>query len=243
VRATVATDTMPAMSGRAPFRLILACVVGFVALELVAMRLYPGGTFWDRTTRGARFWQNFVCDLESPVALDGERNDLGARCAQVAMLLMVIAFAPFWWTLPRLFARLRHLGSAVRALGLASLAGIVGVTLMPSSRFGAWHGVMVIVAGAPGLTATGLGVAGLARAESRPRIAAALGAAMLAFALLDFALYTRTMVYGGPGPVLLPIAQKLALLLLLAWMLVVAWRAAHPMLSPTPCPRASRTMR
>jgi hypothetical protein len=243
MRGPVGPDTMRAMRSRAPSLLILGCVVGFVALELIAMRLYPGGTFWDRTTRGARFWQNFVCDLESPVALNGEPNDLGARCAQVAMLLMVIGFAPFWWVLPRLFARLRHLGNAVRALGLASLAGIVGVTLMPSSRFGAWHGVMVIVAGVPGLSATGLAVAGLARAESRPRIAAAIGAAMLACALVDFALYTRTMVYGGPGPVLLPIAQKLALLLLLAWMLLAAWRAAQPMLSPTLCPRASRTTR
>jgi hypothetical protein len=204
---------------------ILGCVVGFTWLEIVAMSLYPGGTFWDRSLRGARFWQNFLCDLESQVALNGEPNVLGARFAQAAMLLMVTAFAPFWWIVPRLFGELRLLGSVVRALGLASLGGIVAVTFMPSSRFGALHGVAVLVAGGPGLSAAVLAVAGLMRAEARPRIGAALGGAMLIFALVDFALYVRTMLFGGPGPLVLPVAQKVALILLVAWMLVVAWRA------------------
>ncbi|HZU82606.1 MAG TPA: hypothetical protein VE987_06805 [Polyangiaceae bacterium] len=214
------------MRARVASPLIVGCVVAFVALELVAMRLYPGGTFWDPSARGARFWQNFLCDLESDVALDGEPNVVGARVARAAMLTMVLGFAPFWWTVPRLFVSLPRLGSCVRALGLASLAGIVAVTLMPSSRYGYLHGVAVIVAGLPGLSAAALAVVGLARAEARPRVAAAIGAAMLASAGVDFALYARTMVGGGPGPRVLPIAQKLALILLLAWMVVVAWRAA-----------------
>jgi hypothetical protein len=48
---------------------------------------------------------------------------------------------------------------------------------------------------------------------------------MLAFALADFLLYVRTLVLGGPGPVVIPVAQKAALLLLMAWMLAVAVRA------------------
>jgi hypothetical protein len=211
-----------ALAGRALSRLTLACLAGFSVLEVIAMRLYPGGTFWDGTTRGARFWQNFLCDLEAQVALNGEPNVLGARFAQAAMLLMVVGLAPFWGLLPRRFARLRRLGSVVRGLGFASLGGIVAVALMPSSRFGAWHGVAVVVASALGLSAAGLAVAGLRCAEPRPPIAAVVGGAMLAFALFDLALYVRAMLYGGPGPILLPIAQKVALLLLMAWITVVA---------------------
>jgi hypothetical protein len=48
---------------------------------------------------------------------------------------------------------------------------------------------------------------------------------MLLFAIADFVLYVHTMLHGGPGPVILPGAQKIALMLLLAWMLVVAARA------------------
>ena len=191
------------------------------------MDFYPGGTWWDATTRGASFWQNFICDLESDVSLNGMPNVVGARFGKAAVFVMVAGFAPFWWILPRLFARLRRLGGAVRALGLASLAGIVAVALLPSSRFGRLHGVSVIVAGAPGLSAAVLAIAGLARAEVPPKIATASGGAMMAFALADFALYTRTMLYGGPGPILLPIAQKLAVLLLLVWMTVVAWKSSR----------------
>jgi hypothetical protein len=213
-------------SSRSAAHLILASVTGFIVLEVLAMRLYPGGTWWDRTTEGHRFWLNFLCDLESRVSLNGDPNTVGSRVAQAAMLLMVLGLLPFWWIVPRLFPGFPRLGSAVRALGLASLGGIVAVVLMPSSRFGALHGAAVFVAGAPGLTAAVMAVAGLARAEARPRIAAGLGAGMLLFAVADFVLYAHTMLCGGPGPILLPIAQKLALLLLLAWIVVVAQRAA-----------------
>jgi hypothetical protein len=76
----------------------------------------------------------------------------------------------------------------------------------------------------PGLTAAAIAAVGLARSEPRPVVAAPLGVAMLAFALGDFALYVRTMMVGGPGPLVLPVAQKCALLLLLAWMVAVAAR-------------------
>lgn len=209
-----------------PSRLVVGCLAGFGVLEIAAMLLYPGGTFWDRTTRGVSFWQNYVCDLASSVALNGQPNSLGAHLAQAAMFFMVIGFAPFWWIMPRLFTRFRRLGRWVRAMGLASLTGTAAVALLPSSRFGAWHGVAVIAAATPGLAAASLSVVALSMAETRPRVAAVLGAAVLVLSSLDFALYARTMHGGGPGPILLPIAQKIALLLLLAWMGVVAAKAA-----------------
>lgn len=206
-------------------RLVLACVAAFAALEIVAMRLYPGGTWWDPTTRGASFWQNYICDLESEVAGNGMSNLAGARFGKAAILVMVAGFTPFWWIVPRLFPKLGRLGLLVRVLGFASLAGITAVALMPSSRFGWLHGVAVLVAGAPGLSAAVLAVAGLLYGEAPPRVAAALGGSMLVFALADFVLYTRTWMHGGPGPLVLPVAQKLALVLLLAWMVAVAWKS------------------
>lgn len=208
-------------------RALFACVGAFVILELVAMRLYPGGTFWDRTTRGACFWRNFLCDFGSPVALDGAPNAVGARFGQTALVVLAVGLAPFWRLAAELFDDLRALAAAVRGLGLASLGAIAAVVSMPSSRFGALHGFAVIAAAVPGLTAALLAVVGLTRAEPRPRIAARLGGATLATAVVDFALYVRTMRSGGPGPTLLPVAQKLALILLLAWMLAVAWKAGR----------------
>ena len=99
---------------------------------------------------------------------------------------------------------------------------MAAVTLMPSDRFGAMHGMAVMVAATTGLAATVLAAVGQLRAGDR--VAGWLGVSVLAFAGVDFALYVRTFGSGGPGPLALPAVQKVALLLLLAWMGVVAAR-------------------
>ncbi len=189
---------------------LAASLALFALLEAGAMALYPGGTWWEPAARGHRFWQNFLCDLSWRVALDGQDNRAGSLLSQAAMLVLVAGFVPFWT-----LVGLRVGGSAargVRALGFASVLGMVAVTLMPSDRFGALHGVAVMVAATTGLSATVLAAIGW------------LGVSVLGFAGVDFALYVRTFGSGGPGPLALPAVQKVALLLLLAWMGVVATR-------------------
>jgi hypothetical protein len=205
---------------------IVASAMGFIALESTAMWLYPGGTWWDATTRGHRFWQNYLCDLEWCVALDGAPNALGSALAKAAMALLVAGLAPFWIALPRLFsARAHWLSRAVPALGLLSVAATLAAIGMPSDRFGSLHGATVIVACVPGLAAAGLAVFGLWRGESRPRIAAGLGGSMLAFASVDFVLYAAHFLGHSEGTPLVPALEKLALVLLLSWMVAVALRA------------------
>jgi hypothetical protein len=205
---------------------IIGSVVAFSGLEGAAMALYPGGTWWDATTRGHRFWQNFLCDLEWRVALNGSPNLLGSRLASAAMLVLLLGLGAFWIGLPGVFPGRPPRGtSAVTPLGLVSALATVAVVLMPSDRFGALHGVMVITAGVPGLAAAGLAVGVLARGEPRPRIAAWTGASMLAFAFVDFALYAWHFLGHTAGTPLGPTLQKVALLLLLGWMVVVAIRS------------------
>jgi hypothetical protein len=207
---------------------ILACVALFVALEVPAMLLYPGGTWWDAGTRGHRFWENFLCDLEWRVALDGTPNPVGSRLAEGAMLALAAAFVPFWIAAPRLFAaRAPRLARVTRTLGLVGVGGMAAVVLMPSDRFGALHGVAVIVAGVPSLLATGAAEAGFVLGEPKPRVAASIGGALLATALLDFALYVSHLVGRTEGTPLVAAAQKVALLLLLAWMAAIALRSAR----------------
>ncbi len=202
---------------------LVACVGAFVALIVPAMALYPGGTWWEPHAVGHRFWSNFLCDLEWRTALNGTPNPMGARLAEGAMLSLVLAFVPFWPLAARLFPGRPALGTVVRLLGWTSVLGMIGVALMPSERFGPMHGAAVVVAGLPGLSAAVLAATG--QLLARRTLPGALGAAMVLFAIVDFALYVDTMLHGGPGPLFLPVAQKLALMLLLAWMLVVAARA------------------
>jgi hypothetical protein len=213
------------LSARLNALAIFGSVAAFVGLELAAMSLYPGGTWWDTTTRGHRFWENFLCDLEWRVALNGMPNPLGARFATAAMLVLLAGLAAFWLGVPRVFeARPPRGASAVRWLGLTSAVATLGVILMPSDRFGALHGVMVLTSGVPGLLATALAVHVLAVGEPRPRIAAWTGGGMLAFALADFTLYAWHFLAHTPGTIVGPALQKVALGLLLAWMVLVALR-------------------
>lgn len=203
---------------------IFGSVTGFSALQAWAMRLYPGGTWWDRAAVGHRFWDNYVCDLEWEIALDGSPNHLGARVARTAVLVLVAGFVPFWLALPALLPGRRRTGSAVRALGLASVAGLSAVAWMPSDRVGALHGAAVIAAAVPGMAATGLAVAGLLGAEPRPRIAGWTGVMLLGFTAVDLALYVSHLVRHVEGTNLVVVLEKIAVLLLLVWMLEVGAR-------------------
>lgn len=180
------------------------------------MALYPGGTWWEPAAHGHRFWQNFLCDLSWRTALNGQDNRTGSLLAQAAMLVLVAGFVPFW-----LLAGERG-AWGVRPLGFASVLGTAAVTLMPSERFGAMHGMAVMVATTTGLVAAVLAVVGQLR--SGARLAGWLGVAVLGAAGVDFVLYVQTFASpsGGPGPLALPAIQKVALGLLLAWMTVVA---------------------
>jgi hypothetical protein len=201
-------------------RALLFSVGLFVVLEAAAMALYPGGTWWEPSARGHRFWQNFLCDLSWRVALDGKDNRVGSLLSQAAMLVLVGGFVPFWLLVGG--AGGWHGTKGVRVLGLTSVLGTAAVTLMPSDRFGSMHGLAVMVAATTGLAAAVL--AAVRQLRAGDRVAGGLGLAVLAAGGVDFALYVQTFGSGGPGPLALPAVQKVALLLLLAWMGVVAAR-------------------
>ena len=189
------------------------------------MRLYPGGTWWDSTTAGYRFWQNYLCDLEWHVGLNGQDNTAGSHLARAAMLVLLVGLAAFWLIAPSLFGRGRgRLPLSVPVLGLVSVAGTIAVALMPSDAFPVLHGFFVIASGVPGLAAAALTVRGLRAPGSRWPFGGWLGAALFVVALLDLALYAFHWASGDEAPPLLPAIQKIALFLLLAWMNGVALR-------------------
>lgn len=68
----------------------------FVALMAAAMASYPGGTWEERSAQGHSQLRNFLCDLTRPVALNGQPNALGARCADFGLMAYVVALAPFF---------------------------------------------------------------------------------------------------------------------------------------------------
>jgi hypothetical protein len=202
---------------------IAGSVLAFFALEIPAVLLYDGGTWWDAGAPGYSFWDNYLCDLLLHNAIDGAPNPIGSRLAAAAMIALLVGLVPFWRGGAALIQAWPP-GRWAGRMGLLSVAGVVAVVLLPSDRFGPVHGLAVVVAAVPGLAASLLAVVGLARHERPPRVAAFVGACWLVAATVDFVFYAHHLAKGDEGSPFLPAAQKVALACLMAWMLTVAAR-------------------
>ena len=185
------------------------------------MWLYPGGNWLDRGAFGHRFFANFLCDLTQPVSLSGMQNRVGSRCAQFGMLNFALALACFFWLLPVLFVARGWSASWVRVLGGGAMLVFVAVPLTPSLSFGHLHERLALLSGALGLAAALAAVNALRRAHRAARVLAAVGALALVFGALDAGLFVYHLGDATP-PWSVPALQKVAALLLCAWMVGTA---------------------
>jgi len=201
---------------------VQGALVAFAALIVLAMRAYPGGTAWDPTTRGHDFWLNYLCDLPRGVALDGAPNPVGSALARSAIVILALGLVPFFLSVPSLFPARARLGFAIRVLGCVGALGAVAVGLLPNDRFGDVHVYAILSGGVPGLAAAALAVVGLMRAGPSLRLAVLAGCAMFAVSVTDLGIYLVHQVAGSPAPMALAVLERCALLLVVAWMHLVA---------------------
>ena len=196
---------------------LFAMVTVAVALLIVAMALYPGGTALDHHHPGHSFWFNFLCDLTAPVALNGKSNRLGAIVAQAAMAAFALALGTFWLILPLLFQRRPVLGAVIRVAGCTST---LGFAVVPFAS-GPLHALAIFTAVVPAIVAGVGGLVGLRHAGHRGALV--LGLATLAASVVDAVLYAASFA-AHPRVVTpaLPAGQRIAVLLMLTWMAATA---------------------
>lgn len=204
------------MSNRQLGAAVLGSIALFVALYAIAIVRYPGGTWFDRHAIGYDLWRNFVCDLTQPVALDGRPNP-GAVFGKASMLAFDAGLSLGFLGTLRLGAPSAGMARVIRALSLVSFVGIAAVPLLPSLVFGALHSVAVLCGATAGLFAGGFCIAVQLRSE---RQIAALGLVMFAAAFVDAGIYAWS-VSAGTTPLALPVLQRVALLLILGWLLSI----------------------
>jgi hypothetical protein len=193
----------------------------FVMLIASAMWAYPGGTVWDPAAQGHDFWLNYLCDLERTVALDGRPNLLASVLARLAMGVLGLGSVAFWWLLSRAFERRAWLTRAVRRLGAAAAAGVVCVALFPSDRFATLHPFLLLVAGAAGIAASGLALAGLLGSRHGPSRVWIAGACVTASSTGDLAMYLAQLRGDSPGSPAIAVLERVTLVLVLLWMAMV----------------------
>jgi hypothetical membrane protein len=130
------------MPGSRVFRRVRWAAGIATVLAVIAGLRYPGGTFQDHSTRGYRFFENFLSDLGMTVAHNGEANRLGAVLFVIALLVLVVGlggslvgFVRLHSATPesRLFARLAGV------VGLVVCVCFAGVALTPENRLLGLH--------------------------------------------------------------------------------------------------------
>jgi hypothetical protein len=209
-------------------RPILATVATFVALFSLAAHTYPGGTHFNRHSIGHDFWRNTLCDVARSRALDGASNRAGAMLAQCAMTVLAIGLGMLFYILPYWFAqdeRGTRLAKAVRSMGIFFVPFAIAVVFLPTDRFSALHGLAIVLAGVPGFSAAILALTGLLRSDSHaPTIVKRLGLLAISISAIDFSIYVDEVIRGGSARLSVVVLERVATLLLLLWMVVVARR-------------------
>lgn len=123
--------------------------IQFVVLTAIAMVLYAGGTWFDRSAPGYELGHNFFSDLGATHAWSGRANYASAALFTIALATMgvaFIAFAPAWRAFAFEKARGRALGIAAQLCGTLSGASFIAVAVLPIDHALHLHNTFVVAA-------------------------------------------------------------------------------------------------
>lgn len=118
-------------------------IVVFVALYGCAAQLYPGGNQTDLKAPGFDWLHNYWCDLLSMHASNGKINP-ARPVAMLAMVLLSVALAFFWYRLAGFLDCSVRMRAVVRASGIISMA-------TACLLFTPFHGTALVVSGGSGI--------------------------------------------------------------------------------------------
>ena len=109
---------------------------------IVAMLVYPGGTYRDHSTSGYEFFHNYLSDLGATIAHDGQPNRVGAALFVASLLVLVVGMAGVLVGLGRFYSRSPNATLPVRLailVGAFVCACFVGVAVTPENHVLSLH--------------------------------------------------------------------------------------------------------
>ena len=199
-------------------------VLLFIVTAGTAMAYYPGGTKFQLKAVGHQFWHNYLCDVMTPTALNGQPNTF-------ASILMMIAFAAvyygflvmLWVTTPSVFIERGWLRRIVQSLALLSIFGTFMMFVDGMGWLHMTHELTVVLTAIPGIIATGIIIVTLTRSWVGTHSLALLALVALTTSVADTILYVRVSYFGVMETPLVPFMQRLAVISLLAWFLQLSY--------------------
>jgi hypothetical protein len=184
----------------------LAGICIFILLYIIAALVYPGGNHLNQTSKGFSILHNYWCDLLNEKAQNGEIN-LSRPYAITATIIVCTSLIFFWYYLPKDFAVGTFNKATIRVSGIISM--IIAMFI-----FTRYHSEALTYSGFFGgiaFIATFLGLY-----KSRWYKIFWLGIFCLVMGVITFAIYkTRE------GLIILPVIQKITLLLCLFWFTII----------------------
>ena len=181
---------------RGAFILGMAGCVQFVLLTVVAMFLYPGGSYSDHDATGYSFWINFFSDLGRSRTFSEQPDPASMSLFIVALSLASLTLVAAFVAMPRLFARnraARRLSVAGSVFGVISAAAYLGIACTPADVNLTVHKLFVEIAFSSFLLVVILYSAAILRDGGYPKF--------YAFAYIGFALILAAylvLLFGGP---------------------------------------------
>ncbi len=213
------------------FRLVALGCGAFVALTLLAMFLFTGGTQFDHSLKHYEFFNNFFSDLGGTRTPTGATNRLPMLLFICAMTAAASSTAGFFWAMQHFHrenAFARRVSRIAAMLGLLVGIGFVGVAATPWNKSLPVHLVIVVWTFRLLFVAVVLAAVLMWREKSMPRRFAVVFA-VLAGLLLG---YTVLLVYGPKphtpqGRVIQVVGQKIIVysaILAIGWQTLAADR-------------------
>ena len=77
----------------------------FILLQLLGMKVYPGGTMYDASSQGYSFSKNFFSDMGAYAARNGDPNYFSMILFAMSLTIVGITFISYYLLLPRLLGR------------------------------------------------------------------------------------------------------------------------------------------
>ena len=124
-------------SPRTVFRATRWAIAWFVLGTAIAIALFPGGTYLERSRPGYSISGNFLSDLGMLVAWGGQPNHVGAVVFIASELVLAVALVLFFKAAVGVYSAgaPRTLALVAAITGLVCCAAFVGAALLPADRF------------------------------------------------------------------------------------------------------------
>ncbi len=120
------------------FHLPLYAAIGFILFNIIAMFIYPGGTYQNPELSSYVFSQNYFSDLGQTLTMGGKPNFYASFFFNNGLLIIGVLTCLFYFYLPILFKqnlKIHKIAIFASVIGITTGIAFSGIALTPSNLY------------------------------------------------------------------------------------------------------------